>query len=1723
MRRRNIFISACATPVRSTRRSLRRLRQAACAIESLEVRRLLSFMVTSLADDGGSGTLRSIVATADTDLGGNITITFDPSLTASGPATITLLSGSGPVNLDDVTGTLTIQGPTNAALTIDAQGNSSVFTVAKSTSAVINNLDITDGNAQGGSGGDIDNQGTLALNGCTISNGTATGMGGGIYNEYGELDLTDCTLAGNVAGTGGAIENDGQTLNITDCDFTSNSAGFGGAITNTGLNSASQGMMTVTDSTFLDNMATSQGTLDGGGAINQPVDMVSSLISDCTFNGNSSAGVGGAIFVANYGGVGVHYSLNIDNSTLTGNSAGVSSGGGGIYDHDAVTLVTNCTISANIGDGIFGDPTDDTSLYNTIVAGNFALDGTTADDVDGTIDAMASALGFTPSSNNLIGDGGSGGLTSANSNIILTSMQSAGLGSLQNNGGPTETMALLPGSPAINTGDIDFVPVTMNDQRGTGFFREIDGDVDIGAYQIQAGVATQLVYSTPTVVDSGNAVTFVVSVEDPYGNLVTDGSTVSVTLTDPTGTQIWSSSGVDSTGQVSLTTPTLTTAGTYTLSASDSADDIPATPTTFNFIPPLSTVVTNTNDSGTGSLRQAIANAETNGGDQTVTFDPTDFSTAQTITLTSGALELSDTSGQVTIQGLQDSSGNNLITVTGNALSSVFVVDSGVTAVLADLTITGGTPSVSTSNGGDIANAGTLSIESCNVTGGSLFILAFGDGGGVFNSGNLTVTNSTFSNNFAPNGGAIANQGVLSVSNTVFSGDSALVGGAIDDTGQVGNPNVSMTITDCSFLNNTADAYEDFAGDGGALEISSISAYADISGSTFSGNVAQDASATVLGSGAAIDLEDDANLYLVNSTLTGNTADGGGSGINNDIGFLTVVNCTIADNIGAGIASNTDPTSNEGDTKLNNSIVAGNITSSTNSTPSDVDIIDSPLDPASSNNLIGDGSGGLPTTPAGAPENGNILGTTAMPVDPDLGPLADNGVPTPPTQTMALLPGSPAIDAGDNALAVDASGNPLQYDQRGPGFARIVNGTVDIGAFEVQTAPVVSIVVTPPSAQGTTAGVSASFSLGSFTESGATAPYSVDVDWGDGSADTVFSMASAGTITAQNHTYASAGPDTVSITITDADDNVSNTATFGVTVAPAAVTSIVVTPPSDQTATAGVSQSFNLGSFTESDATAPYSVDVNWGDGSTDTVFSMTSPGTITPQNHTYASSGPDTVSVIITDADDNMSNTGTFGVNVTAASTAVPTQLAFIQNPTDTTAGQTITPSVTVAVEDQNGDVLNTDDTSSITLTFSGPGTLNGTLTETTNDGVATFTDLSDNTAGTGDTLQAADTGDGLSDIESTPFNITAAAPTQLVFSTGPTDTTAGTTMATVVVSIEDQFGNVEGGDNSPVTLSIASGPAGGSFTATSTTTVNAQKGVATFNNLTLDTPGQYTLAVSDASDDLAGFDSAPFNVTAASTGVASQLAFIQGPTDTTAGQTITPSVMVAVEDQNGNIVGTDDSYVTLRLISDDHGHPRLHGTLTVQAVDGIATFSDLSLTKAGTYMLEATDGSLSSATSSSFQITPAAATRMVFIGSPSSTRRGKDFDVEVELLDQYGNVATNDTSTVTLSLGRDGGGAVLSGTLTANVMNGIATFDNLSINKAGSFTLVATDSNSLPTAHEAISVTGRHSIFGHFHHRPRPQHNPPCETESHKKDDHSQDCDDSSRKDCDRDRRDR
>ena len=167
------------------------------------------------------------------------------------------------------------------------------------------------------------------------------------------------------------------------------------------------------------------------------------------------------------------------------------------------------------------------------------------------------------------------------------------------------------------------------------------------------------------------------------------------------------------------------------------------------------------------------------------------------------------------------------------------------------------------------------------------------------------------------------------------------------------------------------------------------------------------------------------------SNVSGAKLWGDGGGIH-DGGTLNVTDCTIANNEARGFGGGIDTT---GTATLNNTVVAANTLDDISTFTYGGNQSGGVVSPSSAFNLIGTGgSGGLVNG-----VNGNQVGV----VNPGLGSLTDNGGPT---LTMALLPGSPAIDAGSNGLIPPG----VQYDQRGPGFQRIVNGTVDIGAFEWQ-------------------------------------------------------------------------------------------------------------------------------------------------------------------------------------------------------------------------------------------------------------------------------------------------------------------------------------------------------------------------------------------------------------------------------------------------------------------------------------------------------------------------------------------------------------------------------------------------------------------------------------------------------------------------------------------------
>jgi hypothetical protein len=302
--------------------------------------------VTSLADDGGSGELRTAISAANLTAGA--TITFKPGLSG----TITLTD-----NLPYIQSAMTVAGPGAQVIAIDGAGRYRPFTI-NASSVTISGLTIRNGNSQsapdGGGGGAIDSGylsagSTVTVANCTLSHNTTAGDGGAIQSvTFGTLKVTGCTFSANVAArNGGAVDSD------------------------------TYGVCTMTNCTFAGNTASS------GGGIYDGVDAV---LVNCTIFGN----------------------------TATGGS------GGGLYS-DNGTRLTNCILYGDVGSEV------NTGPY--VFATNCDVRG-------------ASAIGL--------------GSTNIDADPLL--------GPLANNGGPTQTLALLAGSPCLGAGTSAGAPAT--DQRG---------------------------------------------------------------------------------------------------------------------------------------------------------------------------------------------------------------------------------------------------------------------------------------------------------------------------------------------------------------------------------------------------------------------------------------------------------------------------------------------------------------------------------------------------------------------------------------------------------------------------------------------------------------------------------------------------------------------------------------------------------------------------------------------------------------------------------------------------------------------------------------------------------------------------------------------------------------------------------------------------------------------------------------------------------------------------------------------------------------------------------------------------------------------------------------------------------------------------------------------------------------------------------------------------------
>ena len=413
--------------------------------------------------------------------------------------------------------------------------------------------------------------------------------------------------------------------------------------------------------------------------------------------------------------------------------------------------------------------------------------------------------------------------------------------------------------------------------------------------------------------------------------------------------------------------------------------------------------VTNTNDSGAGSLRQAVADANGNAGSDTV-----DFSLgigSHTITLTSGQIEISDA---LTLQKPFIGSGN--VTVSGNGASRVF-----------DITSSG---------------SGSVTLRQFTVQDGSA---AFGSGGGLRIEGSnvsVILENMSITNNEAvgPGGGiAFDSEGgsVVLERCKITNNDSESIGGGLC----LSNGD-SVRLEASEIANNTSSG-------GGGIYSGSFGGSLEINSSTISGNVA-----TASGGGAFLGGGSfEPTFTITNTTISGNSTDYSSGGLYLGNGSGTLTNCTITNNtadadgnsigwVGGLLHSGTETIT------LTNCLVAGN--EGNGSGDIDGDVLAS-----GGHNFIGSGSS-LTNFSDGV--NGDQIGNFITALDPLLGPLGDHGGPT---DTHVLLTGSPAIDAGDSAAITEPPfDGPTFEDQIGNN--RIVDTAVDIGATEFQDIVVVT-------------------------------------------------------------------------------------------------------------------------------------------------------------------------------------------------------------------------------------------------------------------------------------------------------------------------------------------------------------------------------------------------------------------------------------------------------------------------------------------------------------------------------------------------------------------------------------------------------------------------------------------------------------------------------------------
>jgi predicted outer membrane repeat protein len=996
-------------------------------------------------DDGnytaGQLTLREAVRLSNFTAGQTDSITFAAGLTGKTIAVGSLIVITDPVS---------ITGLGAANLTLSGSDANQIFGVslANGTGTVnVNQMTIAHGNATAGRGGAISvDNGNLTMSSVTLDSNQSTlptlGGGGAIsINPAAKLTFNNCTMTNNSDGGttganfagGGVVAAAGAaTVTLNSCNVNNNSSGVdgGGVIhsevagfslvindstitNNTGVvggvgHLGGGSTVTIARSTISNNTATTGSSLVGGGAFFTFAQSGATFSADSSLFANNSAASGGAIYTQ--GGTTTLTNCTLDGNTATGNGNG---GGGAIFVTQQFTnlntlTLNNCTVTGNVatsggGGGIKKYTTNANNAKVTIALNSNIVATNTSASGGADIDCAFSTA--VAGGANLVGIADKGNFSlattnGANKTGLSTSMPPGldpTLSPLANNGGPTYTRALIAGSPAFNSGYNPSPMTVLYDQRGMGYPRLLQTAVDIGAFEginpvpaysgtlanvppINATYKASVTYTSPVGINTGIGSINVndVRLSGPgYG--MTPATPISATVTA-------GSNGAKSvTVEYVFTPPSgtwdYTDDGTYQL-------DVQANQVYDTNPVPLSAPAGKVN-----SFLVAIPLPvlvvdnvdDVDDGD----YSAGNFTLREAINRANAAVGTSDTitfSPSLNGQTISLFSNTSLditdpLTITGPGAANLTISGANGTRVFfANIATVGSAISIS-----------GLTIADGNKTGGS---------GLWITNENATVNNCVFSNNFnnAAAGAIYVNNtaATLNVNNCTFDSNSSQGGGAIT-TGA----NAGLFVNNSLFTNN----YQYSGNSGGAIRY--------------------------VGTGGP------ANVAIRNSTFAGNKSNysGGAIGFISLSGTALIQNCTIDGNIAnftdafGGVAGGISIIGASGSKViLDSCIVSGNVTGS--NTPVADDLQNSGGEIDANFSLLGNTANATNFVP-------DTKTTLLLGQNPMLDVLASNGGPT---QTMRLLPGSPAINNGSNPAG-------LAHDQRGN--TRSI-GQTDIGAYEVQ-------------------------------------------------------------------------------------------------------------------------------------------------------------------------------------------------------------------------------------------------------------------------------------------------------------------------------------------------------------------------------------------------------------------------------------------------------------------------------------------------------------------------------------------------------------------------------------------------------------------------------------------------------------------------------------------------